>query len=140
MEDRPRPVKEGLLDWGLIARSYGWLGLMEAGAAMAAFFFVLNRGHWQFGQMLGAKDPLYLQATTACLSAIIVIQVVNVFLCRSRRQSAFSFGLLSNRLILWGILTEIALILLIDYHPWTNLVFGTAPIPKEAWLFVIPLP
>ena len=37
------------------------------------------------GETLGARDPLYLQATTACLTAIIVMQVVNVFLCRSRR-------------------------------------------------------
>jgi hypothetical protein len=29
---------------------------------------------------LPLDDPLYLQATTACLSAIIVMQIVNVFL------------------------------------------------------------
>ena len=33
---------------------------------------------------------LYLRATTACLSAIIVMQIVNVFLCRSSVRSVRS--------------------------------------------------
>jgi hypothetical protein len=36
------------------------------------------------------------------------------------------------------VVLEIALILLIDYTPWGNLILGTAPIPGEVWLFVIP--
>jgi magnesium-transporting ATPase (P-type) len=79
-----------------------------------------------------------LQATTACLSAIIVMQVVNVFLCRSERESAFAFGLFSNRLIWAGIATELLLILLIDYTPLRNRLFGTAPIVGWIWRFAIP--
>jgi sodium/potassium-transporting ATPase subunit alpha len=122
----------------LLLRAYLFLGIMEAGAAMAAFFFVLNSGGWHYGETLGHLDPLYLQATTATLSAIIVMQVVNVFLCRSQRDSAFSSGLFSNRLILGGIAFEIALICLIDYTPWGNALFGTAPIGMDVWLFVVP--
>ena len=66
------------------------------------------------------------------------MQVANVFICRSRRQSVFSFGLFSNPLILWGLLVEVILILLITYTPWGNLAFGTAPIPLTAWLFFVP--
>jgi hypothetical protein len=33
---------------------------------------------------------------------------------------------------------EISLIALIDYTPWGNAVFGTAPIPLTVWLFIIP--
>ena len=138
MQRPPRSPKERLWNWSLIARAYLFLGVMESVAAMAAFFFVLHGGGWQYGQDLGRNELLYLQATTACLSAIIIMQVVNVFLCRSDRESAFSFGLFSNKLILWGIITEVVLILLIDYTPWGNLIFGTAPISKGAWLFVIP--
>ena len=70
---------------------------------MAAFFFVLYAGGWTYGEELAPRDPLYLQATTACLTAIIVLQIVNVFLCRSASRSVFSTGLLGNRLILWGV-------------------------------------
>jgi magnesium-transporting ATPase (P-type) len=77
-------------------------------------------------------------ATTACLSAIIVMQIVNVFLCRSPQRSVFSTGLLGNPLILWGVLLEIVLIVPIVYAPWGNLIIGTAPIPAAVWLFVAP--
>jgi magnesium-transporting ATPase (P-type) len=112
--------------------------LIEAAACLAAFFFVLYGGGWRYGEDLAWNDPLYLQATTACLSAIILMQVANVFICRSARESVFSFELFSNPFILWGIAAEIGLILLIDYNPWGNMIFGTASIPASVWLFVFP--
>jgi magnesium-transporting ATPase (P-type) len=122
----------------LLLRAYVFLGGLEAVAAMSAFFFVLTAGGWDYGDRLTGADPLYLRATTACLSAIIVMQVVNVFLCRDPRASAFAFSLFSNPLILAGIGAELALILLIDYTPWGHALFGTAPIPLSVWLSVIP--
>ncbi|MBS1212924.1 MAG: ATPase, partial [Proteobacteria bacterium] len=107
-------------------------------AAMAAFFYVLHGAGWQYGQSLTVSDPLYRPATTACLSAIIVMQIVNVFLCRSAARSVFSVGLLGNPLIGWGVILEIALILPIAYTPVGNLLFGTAPIAGQVWLFIVP--
>jgi calcium-translocating P-type ATPase len=138
MQKPPRSPGERLVDWSLLARSYLFLGLLEAGAAMAAFFFVLTESRWMYGQPVAPNDPLYLQATTACLSAIIVMQLANVFLCRSESASAFSFGLFSNRLIWAGIVTELVLILLIDYTRMGNRLFGTASIAGAVWLFAIP--
>ena len=63
MQQRPRPRSERLLSWALLWRSYGFLGIMEAAAAMAAFFFVLRRGGWH-GEQLAHNNLLYLQATT----------------------------------------------------------------------------
>jgi magnesium-transporting ATPase (P-type) len=138
MRKPPRSRTERLLNWPMILRAYLFLGLIEAAACLAAFFFVLYGGGWRYGEDLAWNDPLYLQATTACLGAIIVMQVANVFICRSDRESVFSFGLFSNPFILWGIASEIGLILLIDYTPWGNLIFGTSPIPAGVWLFVVP--
>jgi sodium/potassium-transporting ATPase subunit alpha len=138
MQRPPRSRSERLFNWPLAMRAYLFLGLIEAGAAMAAFFFVLYRGGWSYGERLGQDHPLYLHATTACLSAVIVMQIVNVFSCRSANRSVFSTGLLGNPLILWGVLLEIVLILLIDYTSWGNLLLGTAPIGGHVWLFVAP--
>jgi calcium-translocating P-type ATPase len=138
MRRPPRPQKERLLDWRLLLRAYLFLGLLEAAVSMAAYFFVLYGGYWQWGKSLGSQDPLYLQATTACLSAIIVTQVVNVFLCKTPGRSVFTAGLFDNRIILWGIALEVALILAIDYTDWGNLIFGTLPIAPEVWLFIMP--
>ena len=138
MQQPPRARHDRLLNGPLVARAYLFLGVMEAAAAMAAFFFVLNAAGWRYGQALTANAPLYLQATTATLTAIIVMQVMNVFLCRDNRESLRVTGIRGNSLILWGIIAEIALILAIDYTPWGNLIFGTAPIGLDVWLFVVP--
>jgi calcium-translocating P-type ATPase len=138
MRRPPLPQNERLMNWRLALRAYLFLGLIEAAVAMAAFFFVLNGAGWKYGQSLSVRDPLYLQATTACLSAIIVMQVVNVFLCRSSTRSVFSTGLFGNPLIICGVITEIALLLLINYTPWGNALLGTAGIGEQVWLFVIP--
>jgi magnesium-transporting ATPase (P-type) len=105
---------------------------------MAAFFFVLNAGSWRYGEVLAPTDPLYLEATTACLAAIVLSQVVNVFLCRDDRRSAFAMGLASNPLLLWGIAVEIVLIFAIVYTPLGQVLFGTAPLPAAAWLVMVP--
>jgi magnesium-transporting ATPase (P-type) len=138
MRNPPRPQGERLMNWPLAFRAYLFLGLIEAAAAMAAFFFVLNGAGWKYGQDLAAQDPVYLQATTACLSTIIVMQIVNVFLCRSSARSVFSTGLLGNALIILGVMLEIAALLLINYTPWGNALLGTAPIGEEVWAFVVP--
>ena len=134
----PRSRRQRLFDWKLARRAYLFLGLIEAVASMAAFLFVLRAADWKYGSFLGAQDPRYLRATTACFSAIIAMQVVNVFLCRSPDRSLWSTGLLGNPLILWGALLEVALVLLIDYTALGNEVFGTAPIGWDVWLFVAP--
>ena len=105
---------------------------------MATFFFVLHGAGWVYGQAVARGDVLYLQATTACLGAVIVMQIVNVFLCRSTTRSAWSVGLLGNPLILWGVGLEVALILMICYTAWGNVIFGTAPIGGRVWLFMLP--
>jgi magnesium-transporting ATPase (P-type) len=138
MSRPPRPRSERLLNLPLLLRAYLFLGVLEAAAAMAAFFFVLHTAGWHYGEGLARDDVLYLRATTACLSAIIVMQVVNVFLCRGDRRSAFAFGLFSNPLILIGIAAEVALVLLIGYTPVGNQLFGTAPLPVAAWLLLVP--
>jgi magnesium-transporting ATPase (P-type) len=138
MQRPPRSRQERLLTPGLIVRAYLFLGSFEAIAAMAAFFFVLTGAGWQWGQPLSPSDVIYRQATTACLTAIVIMQLVNVHLCRSRRTSLFSRPLFGNRLINAGMAAELALILLIDYTAAGNVLFGTAPIGVGAWLVVVP--
>ena len=103
MRRPPRTRADRLLTPGLLARAYLFLGPLEAIAAMAAFVFVLVEAGWSWGAMLSADDPLYRQATTACLTAIVLMQVVNVYLCRTRRAPIRSRRFFSNQLITIGI-------------------------------------
>ncbi|MDH4231049.1 MAG: cation-transporting P-type ATPase [Nitrospirota bacterium] len=138
MKQPPRPPGERLLNAKLLGRAYLFLGPIEAVACMSGFFLVLKLGGWQWGEFLPAGNPLYMQATTACLTAIIITQAANVFACRSDRESVFSIGLFSNRLIFLGIATEVLLQFFIVYHPWGNMIFSTSPISLHIWLVLIP--
>ena len=135
MSRPPRPRSERLLNAGMMMRVYLFLGPLEAAAAMAAYFFVLHGAGWRPG--IAPEANLYPQATTACLSAIIAMQVVNIFLCRHPSLSAFSRIHRRNGLIGYGIVFELALLLSIDYTPWGNALFGTAPIGGEVWLYIM---
>jgi magnesium-transporting ATPase (P-type) len=138
MRRPPRRRDDRLLTAGLLVRAYAFLGVCQAVAAMAAFFFVLSGAGWEWGQTLTADSETYREATTACLTAIVLMQVVNVYLCRSRTASTFSMPLFGNRLITLGVVAEILLILAIDYTTAGHALFGTAPIGWSAWLVVLP--
>jgi calcium-translocating P-type ATPase len=134
----PRPRNERLLNWPMILRAYLFLGLLEAAAAMAVYFLVLQDSNWSWGEQLASSDPVYLQATTACLGAIILMQVFNVFLCKTPERSLFGAGNFTNHLLLWGVAFEVTIILAIVYTPWGHFIFGTAPIALSVWLFMLP--
>jgi len=134
----PRSPRRRLMDVPLALRSYLFLGVMEAIAAMAAFFFVLVTGGWQYGESLPTDSAVYQSATTACLTAIIVAQIVNVFICRSAIRSVFTMNLFDNPVILAGVALEIGLVMLINYTPWGNMLLNTQPVPAALWLFLLP--
>ena len=50
----------------------------------------------------------------------------------------FSTGLSDNRLILWGVVLEGALLVLINYTRWGNILLGTAPLGADVWWFLLP--
>jgi sodium/potassium-transporting ATPase subunit alpha len=133
----PRPRTERLLSLPVLFRAYGFLGLIEAGIAMAAFFWFLTEHGWTWGAPLEWSDPLYRQATTVTLAAIVLAQVGNVFACRSERVSAFQLGFFTNPFILWGLFVELALLALIVYTPGGNFIFGTGPLPVWAYVPLI---
>lgn len=135
MTKPPRARNERLLSWPLLARAYLFLGMLEAIAAMAVYFIVLETKGWQYGQSLAASDPIYLEATTACLVTIVIMQVANVFLCRHPTRPVFHFGLSGNPFMLIGISFEFALILAIAYTPTGQWLFGTAPVEGYVWLW-----
>jgi len=133
MRQPPRPAHERLLSWPLLARAYLWLGMLQAGVALGGFFLVLHLAGWQYGELLGVADPLYLQATTACLAGIVLAQMVNVFMCRHPRESALRFPLAANPLLLLGIAVEFGLLLLIVFTAPGNHIFATQPFDPVVW-------
>ncbi len=138
MQRPPRPQTEHLLTRKVMIRSFLYLGMWEAVAGLAAYFYVLHEGGWSWGQPLAATAPLYLQATTACLAGIIATQVADVFACRSPNVSLFTLGVFSNRLVLAGVASELLLAAFIIYTPLGNSLFACSPIGINVWLLLIP--
>lgn len=139
MQVPPRPPQERLLSWPLLARAYLWLGMLEAVVALTVFFFVLQRAGWQYGDLLEKFDPLYLQATTACLAAIVVAQMVNLILCRHPTKAGWSISFAKNRLLPIGLVAELGIILLITYSPIGNKLFVTSEFEPLIWALIFVL-
>ncbi len=138
MKHKPRPRGERLLSRNLLLMSYGIVGMIQAAAGFFSYFVILYAGGWQWGTDLANDDPLYRSAVTGFFASIIVCQIADVIICRTRRQSLMTVGFLSNRLVLIGIGTELLLLALISYVPACNVFFGTAPL--EAWQLALSLP
>jgi magnesium-transporting ATPase (P-type) len=80
---------------------------------------------------------LYESATAMTLACVVTTQIGNLFAQRTERTSVFRVGLFSNRLVWWGIATELALVVVIIHVPIAQGIFGTAAFPVEYWLFLL---
>jgi sodium/potassium-transporting ATPase subunit alpha len=124
----PRKRNERLLTWPLLGMSYGIMGILQAAAGFFAFFVVLDQGGWVWGSPLPETGILYKTAVTSFFAAIVICQVADVLICRTRRQSILSAGIFANKLIWFGIAMELGLVAAISHAPFLQPFFGTAPI------------
>jgi sodium/potassium-transporting ATPase subunit alpha len=124
----PRRRDERLLTWPLLGMSYGIIGMIQAAAGFFAFFVVLYHGGWTWGSDLPESGLLYQTAVTSFFAAVVICQVADVLICRTRRQSILSAGIFSNKLIWIGIVVELGLVAAISHVPFLQPFFGTAPI------------
>lgn len=138
MRKPPRKRGERLLTPNLLAMSYCIIGVIQAAAGFTTYFVILYAGGWQWSDQLASSDTLYRTAITGFFASIIICQVADVIICRTRRQSILSAGIFSNRLVWLGIGAELVLLALIAYVPAFNTFFGTAPL--EGWHFLISVP
>ncbi len=138
MKRKPRQRTERLLSRNLLIMSYGVVGMIQAAAGFFSYFVILYSGGWEWGQDLASNDPLYRTAITGFFASIIICQISDVIICRTRRQSLLTVGVFSNRLVWVGIATELLLLYLIAYVPAVNVFFGTAPL--QPWQLALSLP
>ncbi|MFZ0531048.1 MAG: cation-transporting P-type ATPase, partial [Propionicimonas sp.] len=139
MDRPPRAPSERLMSRPVLIKAFAWYGLLETFFSMSAYFFVNFRNGWPTVP-LAASGPVYEQATTMTLAAIVFCQIGAVLNCRTDRQSVFRVGLFSNRQILVGIVVEVALLGAIIYLPFLQAIFGTAAIGPWDWVYLILLP
>lgn len=138
MKNKPRSRKERLFTPQLLFWSYGIIGMLQAAAGFFSYFFVLFKGGWTWGQQLALTNPLYQKAITAFFASIIICQIADVWICRTRRQSVFKIGFTENKVILFGILSELIILSIIVYSPTANAFFNTHSLTFIELLLSVP--
>jgi calcium-translocating P-type ATPase len=143
MQRPPRPTSEGVIRGSLLARAWGFLGLISAVLVLGGFFIVLHDGGWHPHAATGDGAPLhhlYRQATTIAWLGIVSCQVGTAFAARTDRASLRATGFTTNPLLLAAIGIELVLAAGVVYLPFLHPVFGTADPTVRQLLLVLPFP
>ena len=143
MDRPPRPPTESVIRPSMLARSWGFMGIISAVLVLAGYLFVLHQGGWHPHAQTGPGSPLhhlYQQATTVTWLGIVACQIGTAFAVRTERASLFSVGVLSNRPLLAGIGFSLAFAFTLIYLPPLHRVFGTAALSPKQLLVVVPFP
>lgn len=106
MDKPPRRLLGRLLNRQLLLKAFVWYRLIEAALAMGAFLlnYWVNQGNLNH---LASSGPLYREATTMTLGAIIFTQIGMVMNSRKGRGSIFQVKHFTNRIISLGIVQKL---------------------------------
>jgi magnesium-transporting ATPase (P-type) len=143
MERPPRPRSEGVITGSLLRRAWLFLGLIEAVLVLFGFFFVLIGAGWHLNDVVSAGHPLhnaYLRATTMTFAGIVACQIGTAIAARTEHASLRSVGFFTNRLLLWGIASEIVFAAAVIFVPVLQGVFGTAALDPVDLAVLAPFP
>ncbi|MFJ9610397.1 cation-translocating P-type ATPase [Kitasatospora sp. NPDC101176] len=129
MDRPPRPRSEKVIRPAMLARAWGFLGLISAALVMGGYFLTLGRAGWHPGDPTGAGAALHLpyqQATTVAWLGIVACQIGTAFAARTDRASLRAVGVFGNHQLLGGIGFSLAFAAAVVYLPALQRVFGTA--------------
>lgn len=143
MQQPPRRRGQHIISRDMLVRAWLWLGLLEAALVMGGFFFVLINAGWSPGDSVAEGSPLYddyLKATAMTFAGITACQVGAAFATRTTHTSVFTIGLLSNKLLLGGILFELLFAAAIIYLPPLQEIFLTRSLGWAELLILLLFP
>jgi P-type Ca2+ transporter type 2C len=146
----PRRRAEPLVDRRLLLRAYGWLGLIETGLCFTGFFWVYDKltplmrglGISSVGTLLGMGTGVdaaykgYLPGSTIFLAGVVIVQIGNVFACRTEKGHVHRLGWLSNPFILGAVGFDVLFLLTMVYFSPVAKVFNLVPLSPQAWILL----
>lgn len=140
MQRSPRPRTEKVITGPMLVRAWAVLGGTSAILVTAGFLVTLRAGGWTFGADVGSGQmhTLWQQATTMTFLGIVACQVGTAMAARTQTVSLFKIGFSGNRLLLAGILFELAFSAAVVVIAPLRLVFGT--VMPEWWQLLMLLP
>ncbi|KAF0988455.1 hypothetical protein HZS_5193, partial [Henneguya salminicola] len=158
MKRKPRnPKTDSLVNMVLINYSYLLVGVFQAVAALMVYLYILmDHGFtwnyiriytlWDdprhsfivdsFGQewsYLARKDLEYL-CQTGCFITIVIVQIADLLISKTRMTSIFTHGIFGNPMLIFGIFLEVSLALFLSYVPIINNLLKTRPVHPKYFL------
>ena len=113
MQRPPRPPKESIFAHGMWQHIL-WVGLLMGAVTLLTQAWALHSGsaHWQ----------------SMVFTVLTLSQLGHVLAIRSERESLFTQGVFSNRMLVAALALTFALQMAVLYVPWLNPIFKTAPL------------
>jgi calcium-translocating P-type ATPase len=143
MDRPPRPPSEHVIQRSLLARAWGFLGVISAVLVLGGYLLTLYAGGWHPHAPTGPGTPLhhlYRQATTVAWLGIVACQVGTAFAARTDHVSLRQVGAFTNRLLLGAIAVALLFAAVIVYAPFAHAIFGTASLTSRQLATVAPFP
>ena len=109
----PRPPKESIFAHGMWQHIL-WVGLLMGGVSLLTQAWAIHTGsaHWQ----------------SMVFTVLTLSQLGHVLAIRSERESLFTQGVLSNRMLVVALALTFMLQMAVLYVPWLNPIFKTEPL------------
>ncbi|VVD03152.1 unnamed protein product [Leptidea sinapis] len=159
--DRPPRKSDSLVSASMLRLVYGHLGLIEFAAGIYAYFIVMAehgfyprqlfgiRERWDNEAVSDVEDSLGQEWTygkrkelervcqAAFFVAIVITQMMNGIICKTRYNSIFQVGM-KNRILNIGLVVEIIVAAAVCYTPGVNNFFRTYPLKLRWWFLAVP--
>ena len=90
------------------------------------------------GQIFTAEEQknIFAQGTTAFYITLTVSQFLHIWVCKTRTNSVFVHGLLSNKLTFYGVAIGLCLVIFFSYVPGVHNFVGSAVVNWTPWVVV----
>jgi magnesium-transporting ATPase (P-type) len=129
------PITGRLANRTVLRRAFGFLGPIESGVSLVAFFASLYVLDWRLGDPTQGSDVM--AASGAAFLAIIFGQTANAFACRSSRFTPWQLGWFTNRLLLPATFVAIAISLGLIFIPALSEALEQSAPPLVGWIIAL---
>lgn len=142
MDRPPRDRSSRIIDGPMLVRAWGLLGGVSAILVTSIFLATLLHGGWTPGAdtTVGPPHEVWRQATTMTFLGIVACQIGTALAARTNTASLKQIGLGTNKLLLWGIVFEVAFAMALVLLPPMQDVFGTSRPAFWQVLALLPMP
>lgn len=130
------PVGGRLMNGTVLRRAFGVLGPLEALLTMTAFVVSLVALGWRPGEAF-PTGPDLMAASGAAFMTVVLAQTANAFACRSSTKWPGALGWFGNRLLVVGVLVELAFSLALLLQPTVAEILGQANPPLAGWVVAL---